>query len=151
MVFLFALLTASLSFASDRNEAYNIVCKSIFGESAQMSCMQTIKKFSFFHIDGLKICSVIFNDTGKVDCLAGIGDKNYDAYEIQQCGGLFNDSSKIDCLNKNGTMRAKLPACIKKEDLVKILSWSLNDLHSGNFSAVDYSLTNLLNSLSACE
>lgn len=151
MLILFTVLMTTATFASDRNDAYNMVCKGMFSESSKTSCMQTVKKFSFFNIDGLNICASLFNDTSKVDCLASIGDKNFESFEITQCGSVFSDSSKIECFKSNGTMRAKLPACIKKEDLVNILSWSLNDLHSGNFSAVDFTLTNLLNSLSACE
>ena len=152
MIFLVVfVLASSLSFAGDRNDAFNAICKGLYSESTQLTCMQTIKKYNFFNNEALKICSVLYNDSSKVACLMNIGDKDFEAFEIQQCGVLYNDSAKLDCFKDNGTIRAKLPICVKKEDLINLLKMTLDNLHAGNFSAVDSTLANLVNSLTACQ
>ena len=144
-------LVSTISFAADRNGAYNTICKSLYNESMQLSCMQTVKTFTFFNDDALKICSALYNDSQKVACLTDIGDKDFEIFEIQQCGGLYNDSTKLECLQGNGTVRVKLPTCVKKEDLINLLKMSLDNLHAGNFSSVDSTLSNILTALITCQ
>ena len=145
------ILVSTLTFAADRNTTYETICKGLYNQTSQLDCMQTVKTFTFFSDDALKICSALYNESTKITCLTDIGDKDYEAFEIEQCGAIYNDSGKLDCLKGNGTLRAKLPACVKKVDLMNLLKNSLDNLHSGNFSVVDSTLTNLLTSLNSCQ
>jgi GT2 family glycosyltransferase len=78
-------------------------------------------------------------------------DKDFEVYEIQQCGSLYNDSGKLTCLQENGTIRSKLPACVKKEELINLLKMSIDNLRAENFSAVDSTLSNLVSTLVTCQ
>jgi len=152
-IILFVVLTlvSTLSMAADRNEAFNTICKNLYNQSSQLTCMKTIKLFNFFHDDALKVCSQLYNETSKIACLSNIGDKDFEVYEIQQCGSLYNDAGKLTCLQENGTIRSKLPACVKKEELINLLKMSIDNLRAGNFSAVDSTLSNLVSSLVTCQ
>lgn len=144
-------LTSAFSFAADRSGAFNTICKGLYAENSQMTCMQTVKAYTFFNDSALKICAALYNDSSKVACLANIGDKDFENFEVDQCGSLYNDTSKLECLKSNGAIRAKLPACVKKEDLINLLKMSLDNLHAGNFSSVDSTLANILTSLNNCQ
>ena len=145
------LLVSTQTYAADRTEAFNKVCKALYSESSKQTCLKVVKTYSFYQDGALAICSALYNDTGKVNCLTEIGDKDYESFEIEQCGSLYNDSSKITCFKENGLLRSALPNCLKKEELINLLSMSRDNLNAGNFSAVDATISNLITTLTNCQ
>ena len=97
-----ALLTSFATFAGDRNTAYEVVCRDMSFESDRTKCIQVIKPFNYFDDRALQICPLMAFDSKKIECLGYIGDKRYEAYEVEACRNATFESEKLKCLRDNG-------------------------------------------------
>lgn len=146
-----SILTTNIVFASDRNEAYNKICSNMYYDTQKATCMKAIKNYTYFQENLLKSCNDFYNDSDKIACLSNIGDKDYEAYEINHCNSLYNDTDKLTCLKENGQIRSTTNNCIKKEDLISNLQYMQYTMRQGDYRSVDNALTTLITNLNNCK
>jgi hypothetical protein len=145
-------LLLGVAYAGDRTTAYNMICKPMTFESQRLNCQSRIKDFTFFDTRALKICAHFTFEKDKLSCLDLIGDKSYDIYEIDKCENEAFDVKKLKCLNESGTIYdSTRPSCVPREEAIEQISWSLRYLRSGNSSAADQKLQNLLEKFTNCK
>ena len=143
-------LILSVAHAGDRNSAYYAICKPMTIESEQADCMAKIKRFNYFDDRGLEICKSVVFDNDKVSCLKILGDKAYDAYEMDHCTELVFESEKIACLRVSGTPYGQGRSCVPKDEAIAQLYSGIRDMRAGNLQAADQILSNLLARFSNC-
>lgn len=148
---LFSSLAAISAQASDRTAAYNLICKPMTFESDRANCLSKVKQYTYFDKRGLTFCAGLNFDTNKLSCLAVIGDKVYEGYEMDQCMSLTFESQKIDCLTENGTTyNPNRPSCVPRDEAISSLTNSLTDLRNGNVRNADHRISDLLQRFTDC-
>lgn len=132
------VLTASLSFAGDRNTAYNLVCKPMAFESDRTKCTNTIKNFNYFDDQALQMCNNFSFNSTKTECLSYIGNKSYEFYEIDTCKNTTFDSERMNCLRNSGSpMNPGTPTCLPKTEVINQLRAAQYELRSGQIGTAD--------------
>ncbi len=145
------MMLASVAHAGDRNSAYNAICKPMPFDTDRANCMNVVKHFSYFDDRGLAFCANLSFDSDKLSCMQVIGDKMYEAYEMDNCLNLTFDTQKIQCLKDNGTRyNPGQGTCVPREEVIKQLNNSLYDLRNGNVSNADQRISNLLGRFTRC-
>lgn len=150
LLIVFAALLVSIAvFAGDRNTAYEVVCRNMSFESDRAKCVQVIRPFHYFDDDALQICPLMAFDSRKIECLSYIGDKRYEAYEIEVCRNATFESEKLKCLRENGSTSSG--SCIPSREIVAELRQAQNDIRQGSPGTADKRLTYLINKITHCK
>lgn len=135
----------SVAQAEDRTTAYDIVCQSMRFESERNICTSKLRNYFYFDLHALKICAAFNFDSSKNSCLDVIGNKSFEAYEINRCAGEVFDSNKIECLRVSGEIYSpSKPPCISRSEGINELSASISELRSGRLQMADMRLNSLL-------
>jgi hypothetical protein len=92
--------------ADYRQEATGL-CKSMYYESDQSKCLDTLSKTHWMTIVAIQKCETAYYDGDKQKCFVAIRNKSYSAHETQICGNKYYDSDKIACFKKMGQLVAK--------------------------------------------
>ncbi len=142
---------SNLSFAADREGAFNKICNNIMVDSSRNTCVKIIRNFIYFDDSALNVCAGLRSDFNKSQCLLSIGDKDFATYELRHCGGLYTEANRMDCLNANGTERNRATDCVKKHELIGLLTVSLDQLYIGKVDEVEVTLLNLRRNLETCQ
>lgn len=152
MKFLMILISlfVGTGFAADRTDAYNLVCKPMSFDSDKKSCMEMLKKFTYFDDRGLDFCKSLSFASDKIPCLGYIGGKLYEAYEMDHCLKLSFESEKLECLRQSGIPYNTGNTCVQREVAIKQLESGLRDLRARNLEAAEIRLTDLLNHYKDC-
>ena len=137
-------MTTSLAFAGSKQDAYDKVCKNLDFESNQKTCLEIVKKHTYFDDNTLEVCRSLTFDSGKNECLSLVAGKHFEAYEIDSCKRLIFDSRINACLKENGVAvidngsydNAIHSRCIPIRDVVNQLQASLNELRRGEVGIV---------------
>lgn len=141
----------SAAYASDRTAAYNLICKPMTFESDRARCLDKVKQYNYFDKRALTYCSTLNFDSNKMNCLATIGDRVYDGFELDHCLSLTFDSQKLECLQNSGTVyNPNRSNCVPREEAMSQLSSSISELRSGNIRGADARLNTLLQRFSDC-
>ena len=153
LLFVFAvLLTSMTAFAGDRNTAYEVVCKNMSFESDKARCIQVIKPFTYFDDGALSICPVFPFASTQMECLGYVGNKRYEAYEVESCRNAVFDSEKLRCLRENGSISngGGNGVCIPSRELVAEMRQAQQEIRTGNTGTADKRLSYLINKLQSC-
>ncbi len=135
-IFLFILsLSSTLSWAGDRNTAYNLFCKNLSFESDRNRCLAVINPFQYFDDTALKLCSAFTFESEKYKCLNIIGDKFYMDFEMDICSKMIFMSDKFKCLSEKGQPYQK--TCLPRSEVFSQVQASLNELRSKNYGSVE--------------
>lgn len=149
-ILLSVLLLAQLSFATDQNQAYDLICKPMSFSSERTSCANIIRKYSFFQPEALQMCAEVNFNSDKMRCLDGIGNKSYMNFEISECKNETFESQKINCLMNSGTQGSGSVDCKINGITQQKFKSMLFDLRSGNYRAVDNNLQQLIEQSKNC-
>ena len=145
----FALFVSVAALAGDRNTAYEVVCKNMPFDSDKAKCIQVIKPFTYFNNEALTICPLFPFSSTQMECLGFIGNKRYEAYEVETCRNAVFDSEKLRCLRDNGTL-SNGGSCFPSRELVSELRQTQQEIRIGNTGTADKRLTYLINKLQNC-
>lgn len=143
-------LFLSVAHAADRNAAYNAICKPMTFESERAACMTKVKNYSYFDDRGLKVCKSQVFDSNKLSCLDLIGDKFYEAFEMDHCINQTFESEKLQCLKVSGTPYDQGKLCVQREEAITQLNAGIREIRTGNLGAADQRLSYLLNRFMDC-
>lgn len=144
-----ALLLSFSTFAGDRNSAYEVVCKNMSFESDRAKCIQVIKPFTYFDDGALAICPNFPFYSTQNECLGYIGNKRYEAYEIETCRNTVFDSEKLRCLRDNGSTTIG-GICIPNRELINELRQAQQEIRQGNTGTADKRISYLINRIQNC-
>ena len=147
LILILTLLFACASFAGDRNTAYEAVCKNMPFSPDRAQCVQTIKPFNYFDNSALSICQRLPFASTQMECLGIIGDKRYEAYEINACIETVFESERLKCLRDNGQNNGG-QNCLPNRDVFNQLRAAQNELRQGQYGTVDKRLTYLMGQFS---
>jgi hypothetical protein len=155
MKLLMALLLAfisTLSFAADRNAAYELICKPLTFESERLNCLNQIRNFNYFDDRALRFCSARTFNSEKMGCTLKIAQRMYEDFEYNYCMSLTFENQQIECLRTSGTVLRPNPnpTCLDKYTTMSSIQAAINLLRMGNPQAADATLNNLLVRISAC-
>ncbi len=147
---LLTVLFAQQSSAADQNQAYDLICKPMSFSSERASCVNIIRKYSFFQSEALQMCSEVNFNSDKMRCLDAIGNKSYMNFEISECQNENFESQKINCLINSGSRSTGTINCQLNSATEQKFKSMLFDLRSGNYRAVDNNLLQLIEQSKNC-
>ena len=148
-------MSSSFTFAADRDDAYDIVCKRLPLQSDKSGCAELIRPHSYFDDQAIVTCANLSFKSNKLECLSTIAEKKYEYYEAGLCSREGYDTDKINCLKISGKVRkgksifdgeeSKKADCLPREVVLNQLKLSLKDLKKDELESVKKRLEDLVN------
>jgi hypothetical protein len=102
MKFLSFILLILLSFQISAHERNSSFCDSFTFDSYRHQCVDKIISIDYFDNRALEVCRRMTFDSGKMECLSVIGNKEYDRMEVSDCGRMTFDNEILMCLGRRG-------------------------------------------------
>ncbi len=143
LIVFISLISSLTAIAGDRNTAYEVVCRNMPFESDKARCVQAIRPFNYFNDQALYMCSGFPFASAQLECLGIIGDKRYEAYEINTCKNTVFESERLRCLRDNGQTSGG-QSCLPSREVLAQLRAAQNELRQGQNGVVDKRLTYLI-------
>lgn len=145
------LLFVSMAHAGDRTSTYNIICKPMTFEADRNNCIAKLKLYSYYDLDGVRLCAAATFESERISCIDFIGDKTYEGYEMDNCRNKTFESERRECLRESGTIyNPNRPVCVSREENIEHLSKAIKDLRAGNLNSADQRMNYLLNRYIDC-